>query len=58
MVNYEGGPFKSRFSWDPLTTLVAVRGPQAVGTEFCSNCDGRNVIDADTGTATCVVCSS
>jgi hypothetical protein len=27
MINYEGGPDKSRFSWDPLTTLVAVRGP-------------------------------
>ena len=25
MINYEHGPDKSRFSWDPLTTLVAVR---------------------------------
>ena len=35
MVNYEGGPDKSRYSWDPLTTLVAVRGPAAASTSEC-----------------------
>lgn len=50
MVNYEKGPNKSRYSWDPLTTLVAVRGAEAVGTQECNNCDGRNYIDPNTGT--------
>ena len=44
VINYEGGPNKSRFSWDPLTTLVAVRGAAAVSTEECSNCNGINVV--------------
>jgi hypothetical protein len=50
LVNYEGGPDKSRFSWDPLTTLAVIRGAEAVGTVECSTCDGRNVIDPATGT--------
>jgi poly(3-hydroxybutyrate) depolymerase len=36
-------------SFDPLTTLAAVRGPEAVGTAFCTDCDGTNVIDATSG---------
>jgi hypothetical protein len=49
MINYEGGPDKSRFSWDPLTTLVAVRGAAAVSTKECSDCDGFNAIDPSNG---------
>ena len=49
MINYEGGPNKSRFSWDPLTTLVAVRGAEAVGTTECTNCAGKNVVDGKSG---------
>ncbi len=49
MINYEKGPNKSRFSWDPLTTLVAVRGAEAVSTRECSDCDGVNVIDPTDG---------
>ena len=40
---------KPHASFDPLTTLAAVRGPEAVGTAFCTDCDGSNVIDAKTG---------
>ena len=29
-INYLGGPNRARSSWDPLTTLAAVRGPEAV----------------------------
>ena len=50
LINYEGGPNRSRFSWDPLTTLVAVRGAAAGSTYECHGCagpkgccDGRNV---------------
>lgn len=39
----------SGFSWDPLTTLVAVRGATAVSTMECKNCNGVNVIDPKTG---------
>ena len=50
MVNYEHGPNKSRFSWDPLTTLVAVRGAAAVKfVSECTDCDGVNKIDSSTG---------
>jgi hypothetical protein len=59
MINYEGGPDKSRFSWDPLTTLVAVRGAAGGSTYECHGCkgakgccDGRNVIDPLTGNNT------
>ena len=55
MVSFEGGPNKSRFSWDPLTTLVAVRsirGAPGVGT--CTDCDGDNVVDADKGSNACM----
>jgi len=49
MISYEHGPNKSRYSWDPLTTLVAVRGAAAASTSECTDCDGRNVINASTG---------
>lgn len=56
LINYEGGANRSRFSWDPLTTLVAVRGAAAGSTYECHGCagakgccDGRNVIDPLTG---------
>ena len=48
MVSYEGGPNKSRFSWDPLTTLIAVRGAAAGSCEE-STLDGKNSIDPTTG---------
>ena len=47
--NFEGGPNKSRFSWDPLTTLAAVRGAAGAHCSHCTNCTGHNVIDQDTG---------
>jgi inosine-uridine nucleoside N-ribohydrolase len=49
MISYEHGPDKSRFSWDPLTTLVAVRGAEGASCSECTNCDGINVIDPRTG---------
>lgn len=36
VINYEHGANKSRFSWDPLTTLVAVRGAAAGSTAECT----------------------
>ena len=49
-VNYEGGPDKSRFSWDPLNTLASVRGPARAHCSVCSNCSGgSNAIDPVTG---------
>eukprot|EP01052_Picozoa_sp_SAG31_P033861 SAG31_NODE_3882_length_3789_cov_1.497561_2_plen_516_part_00 len=52
MINYENGPFKSRFSWDPLTTLVAVRGAAAGWTKECEHCNGVNAIDPNSGSNT------
>ena len=49
LVNYMGGPNKGRFSWDPLTTLIAVRGAAAGGCTECVNCDGRNSVNSFTG---------
>jgi hypothetical protein len=49
MINYEGGLGKSRFSWDPLTTLAAVRGARGVGCNECTNCRGVNKVDPLTG---------
>lgn len=55
MVSFEGGPNKSRFSWDPLTTLVAVRSIAGVpSVAACTDCDGTNSIDANTGQNTWV----
>merc|ERR1712137_253799 len=39
----------TRNSWDPLTTLVAVRGPEAAACSFCSNCEGRVAVDGTSG---------
>ena len=52
-IDYEGGEGKSRFSWDPLTTLVAVRGPEAAACSDC-NSSGANSVDAATGQNTWV----
>eukprot|EP00966_Prymnesium_polylepis_P137852 3185830-Prymnesium_polylepis.1 len=59
MVTYEKGANRSRFSWDPLTTLVAVRGPTAASTAECTGCasargccDGHNFVDPLTGNNT------
>lgn len=56
LIAYEKGANRSRFSWDPLTTLVAVRGAAAASTFQCSGCssergccDGYNTIDPLTG---------
>ena len=45
------GAGRNRFSWDPLTTLVAVRGasPAGNGVHECTDCDGRNVVNATSG---------
>ena len=48
-VNFEGGLNKSRYRWDPLNTLAAVRGPSAAGCRECSNCSGYNTVDPKTG---------
>jgi inosine-uridine nucleoside N-ribohydrolase len=44
VINYEGRPNKPRMSWDPLTTLVAVRGAAAASTRECTDCDGHNTV--------------
>ena len=46
-IDYEGGTHKSRFSWDPLTTLVAVRGSSAAA--CTSHRTGYNVVNSTTG---------
>lgn len=48
-IDYTGGPGLTRFSWDLVTTLVAVRGVAAAGCSVCASCDGRNVVNATTG---------
>lgn len=55
-IDYEGGPNKSRFSWDPLTTLVAVRGASAAACSYHHHHNnktggggGHNVINSTTG---------
>ena len=47
--NFGGGPNRSRFSWDPLSTLVAVRGPEGAYTALCDDCAGHNVVNGTTG---------
>eukprot|EP01063_Lacrimia_lanifica_P001415 TRINITY_DN10717_c0_g1_i2.p1 TRINITY_DN10717_c0_g1~~TRINITY_DN10717_c0_g1_i2.p1 ORF type:complete len:347 (+),score=77.54 TRINITY_DN10717_c0_g1_i2:655-1695(+) len=47
--NYEGGPGRPRYAWDPLTTLLAVRGPAAAGLAACSDCAGANTVSGTTG---------
>ena len=48
-ISYEGGPNKSRFSWDPLNTLTAVRGPEAGHCQECTHCDGANDVTPEHG---------
>ena len=51
MVSFEQGPNRSRYSWDPVTTLVAARGISGVpSVTGCVACDGSNVIDPVSGT--------
>ena len=48
--DYEHGD-GSRFSWDPLNTLAAVRGfAGEASCNECVNCSGRNTVDALKGT--------
>lgn len=42
-------PSSTRPSWDPLTTLAAVRGAEAVGCSECTECDGVAWVDPLTG---------
>ena len=47
-IDYEGAPGKSRYSWDPLTTLLAVRGVvPSIGIAPCTDCAGVNHVTAD-----------
>ena len=46
--DYEGGENLSRFSWDPLSTLAAVRGVEGASCELSGD-DGINTADAATG---------
>ena len=39
----------SRSSWDPLTTLIAVRGVAAGACAECTDCDGHNTVDGESG---------
>eukprot|EP00947_MAST-08B_sp_MAST-8B-sp1_P003477 g3477.t1 len=34
------------YNWDPLMTLVAVRGIEGSATRSCNDCQGRNTVDA------------
>merc|ERR1712100_956202 len=45
----ESWTLHGRSSWDPLSTLAAVRGPAAVGLSECFDCDGVNTVDPTTG---------
>ena len=50
MLNFHKGvPNRGRWSWDPMTTLLAVRGAAAVGCAECTDCDGHNRIDPQRG---------
>jgi hypothetical protein len=49
IIDFEGGPNKSRYSWDPLNTLMAVRGAAAASCHECTNCSGSNTVDSSTG---------
>lgn len=46
-IDYLGGENRARPSWDPLTTLVAVRGAEAAYLAHCKNCDGKNFAWSD-----------
>ena len=46
-VSYLDGSYRDRFSWDPLTLLIAVRGIAAVpGMDECSACHGWPTVNA------------
>ena len=47
--DYTGGPGRTRFSWDLITTLAAVRGPSGAGCAECTGCDGFNFVNSTTG---------
>lgn len=47
--NFGNGPGVNRYSWDPLTTLMAVRGAAAASCAECTNCTGSNMISAING---------
>ena len=50
-IDHQHGPNKDRESWDPATTLVAVRGLVAFKDVFTvRGADGRNRVDAKDGT--------
>lgn len=49
MINFEGGEGKSRYSFDPLNTLLAVRGAAGASCTACTNCSGVNIVDGNTG---------
>ena len=53
MVSFEKGPNIDDASWDPVTTLAAIRGAAAVGCSE-STITGRNVINASNGNNTWV----
>lgn len=42
-------PTKGRWSFDPLTTLAAIRGVDKVGLVDCTYCEGKNYVDPVTG---------
>jgi len=44
-----GGRGQSRYSWDPLSTLVAVRGTKGAHCSECTDCDGVNEVDSRNG---------
>jgi hypothetical protein len=48
-ISFEGGPNLPRYSWDPLSTLFAVRGLSGAYYSECSDCDGVNVVNSITG---------
>ena len=48
-IDYLGGPHRDRPSWDPLTALVGVRNASAARLAYCTDCDGRNHVDAQSG---------
>eukprot|EP00039_Didymoeca_costata_P012246 m.175554 g.175554 ORF g.175554 m.175554 type:complete len:352 (+) comp15429_c2_seq3:222-1277(+) len=48
-INYEHGPNRSRYSWDLMATLYAVRGTKGISCHLCDDCDGKNSVDPNSG---------
>ena len=46
--DYEGAPSKGRFSWDPITVVIASLG-RIDGLERCEHCDGVNAVNGQSG---------